>query len=103
MGAVNRAHLERMAALGCIVCRRQGYGKTPAEIHHLRANQGMGQRASDFEAIPLCPQHHRLGGHGVAYHAGRQAFEARYGTERELLDVVRVLLRDKTEADGEGF
>ena len=49
----------------------------------------MGKRASNHEVIALCPNHHRHGGHGVAVHAGRKAFEARYGTEKELLEQTR--------------
>lgn len=87
-----KMHLYRVAALGCIVCRNAELGETPAEIHHIRAGQGMSQRASNYETIPLCPFHHRQGGHGAAVHAGRQAWEANYGTELELLAQVRELL-----------
>jgi len=48
----------------------------------------MAQRADDEEVIPLCPEHHRHGGRGVAIHAGRETWEARFGTERELLEEV---------------
>lgn len=84
-----KKHLSRLAEFGCCVCRREGFGVSPAEIHHIRATAGMGQRSSHFDAIPLCPLHHRLGGHGVALHAGQKTFERRYGTETELLEWVR--------------
>ena len=29
-----RAHMGRVAELGCAVCRMLGYGPTPAEVHH---------------------------------------------------------------------
>lgn len=93
-----RIHLGRVAALGCIVCRLQGLGDAPAEVHHLKRNPetgahlGMGQRASHFHTIPLCPTHHRAGGFGVAYHAGPRQFEANYGTETELWAEVQRLL-----------
>jgi len=85
----DKARLDRVAALGCILCGR------PAEIHHLRDGQGMAQRADDEEAIPLCPEHHRDGGRGTAIHAGRESFEARFGTERELLAEVNRRLEVK--------
>lgn len=94
-------HLSRVAALGCIVCRQQGYFDSPAEIHHPRAGQGMGQRSSHFEAIGLCPIHHRTGGYRTAIHAGQEVWEKRYGTERELLAAVRGLLGIEQE-QGEG-
>lgn len=81
-------HMGRVAAIGCIVCRNLGLGDSPAAIHHI-GNGTMGKRASNYEVIPLCPAHHQHGGHGVAVHAGRKAFEAKYGTERELLEQTR--------------
>lgn len=87
-----KQHLNKIADLGCIVCRNSGYGKSPAEIHHIRNGQGMSQRASNYEAIPLCHIHHRTGGYGVAFHAGKKAFESKYGTERELLSQVGGLI-----------
>lgn len=78
-------HLSRVAALGCIVCRQLGCPDSPAGIHHIRTGQGAGQRADHFHVIPLCSAHHQTGGYGVAYHAGPQAWEMKYGTEAELL------------------
>ena len=83
-----RDHMGAVAALGCVVCRNLGFGETPAEVHHI-GNGTLGKKASNFETIPLCDAHHRNGGHGVAVHAGRKTFEARYGTERELLEQTR--------------
>ena len=89
-------HKAFVAELGCIVCRREGNGPTPAELHHPRKDVGMSQRASDWDVIPLCYLHHRKGGHGVALHAGPETFEARFGTEAELLDHVwRMLPYDR--------
>lgn len=85
MTAAERRHLSRVAALGCLVCRDMEGADTPAEIHHVREGQGMSQRASNYLAIPLCPQHHRTGGAGVAYHAEPRAWERLYGTELDWL------------------
>ena len=74
-----------VALLSCICCRNMGFGDSPAEVHHVRSGVGKGQRSSHFDTIPLCPAHHRNGGHGVAIHAGRQAFEQNYGTELALM------------------
>ena len=84
MTKAEKKYLNRIAELGCIICNM------PAEIHHLRTGAGIGMKSKDV--IPLCPNHHRNGGHGVAIHAGRLAFEANYGTELELLEKVRKLL-----------
>lgn len=85
MNKKERAHLDKISRLGCIVCRMLGLGDTPCEIHHIRIGQGIGMRASNFNAIGLCPWHHRLGGHGEAIHAGQESWEKKFGTESELL------------------
>ena len=81
-----KLHLSRVADLGCLICNR------PAEIHHIRSQIGMGRRASNFEVLPLCETHHRTGGHGIAFHAGRKTWEQKYGYERDLLDKVKNML-----------
>lgn len=86
MKAIERQHLGKVAALGCIICRM------PAEIHHVRSGMGMGQRNTNFNVIPLCHKHHRTGGHGVALHAGKKTFEEKFGTELELLERVKGLI-----------
>ncbi|MDY3572333.1 Ref family recombination enhancement nuclease [Enterobacter hormaechei] len=78
-------HLDRVAALRCIVCRNLSLGETPAEIHHCNSGTGTAVRASHFRVIPLCHTHHRTGGYGVAIHAGRRRWEEKYGTEAQLL------------------
>lgn len=85
-----KRHLSKVAGLGCIACMIQGTPGTPAEIHHIRAGKGRGQRASHYEAIPLCPAHHRGTAHPQvpSIHLARRSFEAEFGTERELLDRV---------------
>lgn len=70
--------IERALSLGCIVC------EMPPEVHHMRTGQGKGQRADDKHILPLCPTHHRTGGHGVAFHAGKKTWQELYGTEEEL-------------------
>lgn len=90
----DREYLSRVAGLCCILCRRLGYGETPAEVHHQRTGTGAGKRASHKRVMPLCPEHHRgqSGLHGM----GRRAFERRYEvTELELIDEVRKLLGEK--------
>lgn len=84
MTKIERQHLSKVAALGCIVCSKMGYRDTPAEIHHLRSGMGIGQRSSHFRTIPLCPEHHRgkTGVHGL----GTKGFFRHFGyTEDDLL------------------
>ena len=86
-----KRHLNDVAELGCAVCRRMGYAGTPAEIHHKRAGTGAGRRSSHYDAIPLCPEHHRgaTGLHGL----GTKGFPKHWGfDEEDLLQDTRLLL-----------
>lgn len=86
-------HYDRLSNLGCIACHIIGRGFSPSEIHHIRHQAGIAKKSSFDKAIPLCPNHHRLGGYGVAIHAGRRGFEASIGmTEVELLEKTLQLL-----------
>jgi hypothetical protein len=86
MTKAERIHMAKVAELGCLLC-----GAIP-ELHHIRSGQGLGQRASNFEVLPLCSLHHRTGGPGIAFHAGRRTWEAQHGSERELLERVRGMI-----------
>ena len=89
-----KKHLSRVADLGCAVCRRMGFPGTPAEIHHKRAGTGAGRRSSHWEAIPLCPEHHR--GNSGIHGMGRKSFEKKYAlTEEDLLEKTLELLNDR--------
>ena len=84
-----RAYMTRVAELGCVICG------CPAEIHHCRAGQGLGQRATHIGGvIPLCPMHHRSGGHGIAFHAGKRTWQDKFGTEAEHLQTVEHQLKE---------
>jgi hypothetical protein len=79
--ADERRWLDRVAGLGCVVCRRHGI-TAEAEIHHLRTGRGMGERSPHWLTIPLCPAHHRGKG---GFHDGPRSFEAANGSELDLL------------------
>lgn len=68
--ADEKRHMDRVAALGCLLCGQ------PAQLHHVREGQGMSQRASNFLVVPLCEAHHTgsAGLHGL----GGRGFERRY-------------------------
>lgn len=76
-----RKHYDKVANLGCSLCRYLELGATPPELHHIRR---AGKR-DNAPVIPLCPYHHR--GNGGIHGMGRRAFERVYGiTEEELLE-----------------
>ena len=86
-----RQYMGRVADLGCAVCRRMGYPGTPAELHDKRAGQGLSNRASNWQVIPLCPEHHRgaTGVHGL----GTRGFAKHWGYgEDALLEDVRAAI-----------
>jgi hypothetical protein len=83
-----KKYMSKVAAIGCILCKRIGYEGTPAELHHPRRGTGMGQRASHYDVLPLCPEHHRgkTGIHGL----GTKGFPKHWGfDEADLLEDVK--------------
>jgi hypothetical protein len=79
---LEQAHLSKVASLGCLICQR------PAICHHIRnrgdgkGNIGFSKKASHYETIPLCPEHH-VGSFSI--HNTKRQFEDAYGTEAQLL------------------
>ena len=99
MTAAESAHMGRVAALGCVVCKKLMLGNTPASVHHVRAGTGWG-RASDFEVIPLCPHHHQ-GDEGL-HTLGTKAWARKYWSEAELLEAVLAELNLRLVMDHKG-
>lgn len=82
----------RVAALGCQINNNQCGGRL--EVHH-KTGAGMGKRASHYDVIPLCFNHHSAQtplpfGHAV--HKGTRSFEQRYGTQDDMIAMVQSLL-----------
>lgn len=75
-----RDHMARVAALRCVCC-----GYWPVEVHHCISGRYGQHKASDFETVPLCYEHHR-GATGI--HANKAAWEATYGPDTDYLAVV---------------
>ena len=84
-------YMSRVADLGCICCGQ------PAELHHPRKHTGLGLRSSNYDVIPLCPNHHRLG--KVSIHLGKAQFERTFGTEKDLLKKVKKGLEEKKKME----
>lgn len=55
MSTTSRNHIARIKAMPCGLCGASG----PSDAHHIREGQGMGQRASDYLAVPLCKDCHQ--------------------------------------------
>ena len=86
-----RDYMSRVASIGCICCGQ------PAELHHPRKHTGLGLKSSNYDVIPLCPSHHRLG--KVSIHLGKTLFENKFGTEKDLLKKVKKALVEKQKME----
>lgn len=78
MTRVEKAYMNLVADLPCAAC-----GNWPVQLHHIRKDQGAGQRAGNFSVIPLCPECHTG---GFSIHASRRSFQNTYSSEDKLLD-----------------
>lgn len=77
MAKAERAHKDRLAAMGCLACLRihGPHEPGPVQLHHYR---GGGWGKGGYKTlIPLCEEHHvgRFGVHGM----GVKAFDRHYG------------------------
>ncbi len=54
----------------------------------------MARRSSHFDALPLCPPHHRgtMGLSVPSIHGSKNAFIEAFGTEAELLELTKTLI-----------
>lgn len=87
--AQERAWMDWIAAQGCICCRMDGLPPRATAVHHiLRGGLRLGHRFT----LPLCDPGHHQGGQPlglISRHPWKARFEARYGTEMELLETLR--------------
>ena len=86
-----KKYLNKVASVGCILCRAAfGVKDSPAEIHHIRR---FGGKRSTSPVIPLCPEHHR--GNSGVHGLGAKGFEIEYGiTQEALLAQLNELLKE---------
>jgi len=94
MTKAEKLHYDKVARLGCILCRQlqvKEINDSPTEIHHVRRYGG---KRSQAPIIGLCAYHHRLGDN--SYHAlGAKGFEKYWGiSPEELVEKVKELLND---------
>ena len=72
-----REHMNAVFQIGCLICQM------PPQLHHIRPiGLGIGMRSSHYHVIPLCMSHHTG---QFSIHNCKEQFEARYGTEHEML------------------
>lgn len=96
---VDRPHLAALRRFGCWACRMDGLGWVAAEPHHPRVGQGMGTKADDRDAIPLCPRHHnQQRPDSLSIHRNPIQFRVRYGSEAEIRDQVASIMAGQVAA-----
>ena len=85
-----KAWMDKIVRLGCIVCLIQGRGYVPPAVHHILKGS---RRQGHMQTIPLCqPGHHMYApkeSGEVSRHPDKARFEAKYGTEEYLLERTR--------------
>jgi len=72
-----KRHMARVACLPCACCGAYG-----VHVHHIREDQGMAQRASNWLTVSLCPDCH-TGPRGI--HGDKSAMRLRKLEELDLL------------------
>jgi len=79
-------YLAWIRTLECVVCARVSRESTAMEAAHTNVlgPRGMGQKTTDFSAIPLCAAHHRQ--NLDSYHLlGEQGFSHKHGIDLKEL------------------
>jgi hypothetical protein len=78
--------MDRMGQLPCIACLKDGWTNHVISLHHI---DGRTKPGAHFLVLPLCAEHHQQDDSDVrqriSVHGRKATFQARYGTERELL------------------
>jgi len=99
----DREHLGKVAKLGCYCCRADKRGWVEPMVHHIREGMGMGQKASDYQTIPLCEGHHQglvdHDGTKIAFHRSPKAWRDRYGSEKMIAQAIYDLIRKLDETN----
>ena len=84
----------KIAAVGCIACRKDGVFNDFVSIHHI---DGRTKPGAHMNVLPLCAGHHQDGTGNdksmIAIHPWIARFESRYGSQNELYIEVMELVR----------
>lgn len=91
--AAEREWMDSVAQLGCIACKSIGIATPQVSLHHIA---GRTKEGAHFKTIPLCYLHHQGGdsrGSFVSVHPWKNRFEQTFGTQEELLELCRELIR----------
>ena len=89
--APDPAYLARVRELPCVVCDASGEMQyTPTTAHHVIHGRFSQRKTPDRMAIPLCADHHQLGGNGkAALHANPALWKRLYGEDHDFVAVTQ--------------
>lgn len=93
--AKEKAHMALVISLGCFINNKDCHPKL--EIHH-KLGQGMGARASHYETMCLCFNHHSAQTQlpfGHAVHKGTKSFEENHFTQDYMIEQTYIKLKQK--------
>lgn len=84
-----RAWMDSLVEFGCVACWLDGMPSRPCAVHHILRG---GRRIGHLHTIGLCDPGHHQGGEPlglISRHPYKARFEAKYGTEAELLALLQ--------------
>lgn len=98
--ADEKRFMDQMGALPCIACLKDGRTNHTISLHHI---DGRTKPGAHFLVLPLCGPHHQQDDtdlrQRISLHGRKATFQARYGTERELLaECLAMLSLEQKEA-----
>lgn len=86
---------DAIAQLGCIACLKDGWRNPQVSIHH---TDGRTKPGAHKKVLGLCAGHHQ-DGTGIpgliAVHPWKARFEAKYGTQEELIQETMRMLEEE--------
>jgi hypothetical protein len=78
--------MDHMGKLPCVACLKDGWTNHEISLHHI---DGRTKPGAHFLVLPLCAAHHQQDDSDlrqrISVHGRKATFQARYGTELELL------------------
>jgi len=91
--------MDCMGKLPCIACQKDGWTNHVISLHHI---DGRTKPGAHFLVLPLCGAHHQQDDTDprgrISLHGRKKSFQARYGTERELLTECLDLIKENLTA-----
>jgi hypothetical protein len=89
---MSRDYLAQVHELPCCICEAFGEIQlSPTQAHHPICGRYSQKRAPHHDAIPLCEGHHQgdFDTSKTAIHRGKKTWMAKYGSDRDYIDVTR--------------